>query len=54
MGSFARVSGVILAQSADVQQQIRTAVAERAQQYASNAGLDTPVAMVIASGMRRP
>jgi len=54
MGSFARVSSVIQAQSPDVQQQIRMAVAERARQYASNAGLDIPVAILIASGMRRP
>jgi SAM-dependent methyltransferase len=53
LGSFARVSSVIQAQSADIRQRIRAAVAERTQPYASSTGLAIPVAFWIACGMRR-
>lgn len=52
MRSFARVSSVIRAQSADVRQRIRAGVEERAMSYASADGLDIPIAFLIASGTR--
>jgi SAM-dependent methyltransferase len=52
MGSFARVSSVILAQDAELQARIRAGVAERAAQYASANGLAIPVAFRIVSGTR--
>jgi SAM-dependent methyltransferase len=53
MGSFARASAMIRAQTEGVQRQIRAAVSEAAQQYASPNGLEIPVAFLIAAGARR-
>jgi ubiquinone/menaquinone biosynthesis C-methylase UbiE len=52
MGSFARVSSVIRAQTPQVQQRIRMVVTEMAHEYASKEGLDIPVAFWIGSGRR--
>lgn len=53
MGSFARASSLIRAQSEDVQRDIRAAVAEAAQQYARADGLHIPVAFLVAAGRKR-
>jgi SAM-dependent methyltransferase len=52
MGSFARASATIRAQTEDVQRQIRKAVTEAARAHASPAGLDMPVAFLVGSGAR--
>jgi SAM-dependent methyltransferase len=53
MGSFARASSLIRAQSEDTQRRIRAAVTEAARQYARGEGLHVPVAFLVASG-RKP
>jgi SAM-dependent methyltransferase len=52
MGSFARASSLIRAQSLDMQQSIRAAVSEAAQQYARSDGLHIPIAFLIAAGRK--
>lgn len=52
MGSFARASSVIAAQSEAVRREIRTAVSEAASRYATSNGLAIPVAFLVASGTR--
>lgn len=52
LGSFVRVSTVIGAQTADVQQQIRAKVEKIAWQYASANGLQIPVAFRVIAGTR--
>ena len=52
MGSFARAAATIGAQTEAVQRQIREAVSEAAQQYATPAGLEIPVAFLIGAGVR--
>ncbi|HEY6020302.1 MAG TPA: hypothetical protein VIY48_10470, partial [Candidatus Paceibacterota bacterium] len=53
LGSFVRVSTVIHAQSADVQQQIRDKVEQMAQQYImSPNGLHIPIAFRVIGGAR--
>lgn len=52
MGSFARASSLIRAQSEDVQQSIRAAVGEAAQRYAVADGLEIPVAFLVAAGTK--
>jgi hypothetical protein len=52
MGSFARVSTVIRAQTADVQQQMRIEVERATKQYATPHGLEIPVAFRVVSGQR--
>lgn len=52
MGSFARVSSVILAQSEDTQTRIRAAVSRAAQDYAQDGGLEIPVAFRVVAGRR--
>jgi len=53
MGSLARASSMIRAQTEAVQGQIRLAVADIARTYASDGGLDMPVAFLVASAGRR-
>jgi SAM-dependent methyltransferase len=52
LGSFARISTIIRAQSNDAQQHIRKAVEQKAQLYASPSGLEIPIAFRVVSGMR--
>jgi len=52
LGSFVRVSTVIHAQSADVQQRIRDKVEQMARQYASPNGLQIPIAFRVIGGVR--
>jgi len=52
LGSFVRVSTVIQAQNADVQQRIRQKVEEVARQYASPNGLQIPIAFRVIGGVR--
>ncbi|HEY2425296.1 MAG TPA: methyltransferase domain-containing protein [Pseudolabrys sp.] len=52
LGSFVRVSTVIQAQNADVQQRIRQKVEEVARQYASPNGLQIPIAFRVITGLR--
>jgi hypothetical protein len=52
LGSFVRVSTVIRAQNADVQQQIRQKVEQVARQYASADGLQIPIAFRVIAGIR--
>ena len=52
MGSFARASSLIRAQTDDTQQTIRAAVAEAARQYASVDGLHIPIAFLVVSGTK--
>ena len=52
LGSFARISTVIRAQNVDVQQRIRMAVEQTAQQHASSNGLEIPIAFRIVLGVR--
>jgi SAM-dependent methyltransferase len=52
MGSFARAAATIGAQSDEVRQQIRAAVTQAAQQYATSAGLEIPVAFLVGTGER--
>jgi len=52
MGSFARSSSMIRAQTDDMQQRIRAAVGEVVQQYAQADGLHIPIAFLVASGTR--
>jgi SAM-dependent methyltransferase len=52
MGSFARAAATIGAQSEAVQRQIRAAVTEAAQQYATRGGLEIPVAFLVGAGVR--
>jgi ubiquinone/menaquinone biosynthesis C-methylase UbiE len=52
LGSFVRVSTVILAQSAEVQQRIRDKVEQMARQYASPNGLQIPIAFRVITGLR--
>lgn len=52
MGSFARASSLIRAQSDYTQRTIRLAVAESARQYASADGLNIPTAFLVASGKK--
>jgi metal-dependent amidase/aminoacylase/carboxypeptidase family protein len=47
-----RVSTVIRAQNADVQQQIRQKVEQVAEQYASPDGLQIPIAFRVIAGIR--
>ena len=51
MGSFARASSVIGAQSEQTQGEIRAAVGEAASRYKSANGLAVPVAFLVASGV---
>ena len=53
MGSFARASSMIRAQTEAVQRQIRLAVTDIARAHASDGGLEVPVAFLVASGTRR-
>jgi SAM-dependent methyltransferase len=53
MGSFARASSLIRAQSKDMQRTIRAAVGEAAQQYAQDGGLHIPVAFLVAAGVKK-
>jgi SAM-dependent methyltransferase len=52
LGSFVRVSTVIRAQNAEVQQRIRQRVEEVARQYAVSNGLQIPIAFRIIAGVR--
>jgi SAM-dependent methyltransferase len=52
LGSFVRVSTVIGAQNADVQQRIRAKVEQIAQQHASANGLQIPIAFRVIAGIR--
>ncbi|HEY1473661.1 MAG TPA: methyltransferase domain-containing protein [Pseudolabrys sp.] len=52
MGSFARAAATIGAQTEVVRQQIRAAVTQGAQQYATSNGLEIPVAFLIGAGER--
>jgi ubiquinone/menaquinone biosynthesis C-methylase UbiE len=52
MGSFARASSLIHAQSEDMQRTIRTAVAEAARRYAQADGLHIPIAFLVVSGKK--
>ena len=52
LGSFVRVSTVIRAQSAEVQQMIRDKVEQMARQYASPNGLQIPIAFRVVAGLR--
>ena len=52
LGSFVRVSTVIGAQNADVQQRIRAKVEQIAQQYESANGLQIPIAFRVIAGIR--
>jgi len=52
LGSFVRVSTVIRAQNADVQQQIRQKVEQVARQYASPGGFQIPIAFRVIAGIR--
>jgi ubiquinone/menaquinone biosynthesis C-methylase UbiE len=52
ISSFVRVSTVICAQNADVQQRIRDRVEQVARQYASPNGLQIPIAFRVISGVR--
>lgn len=52
LGSFVRVSTIILAQSAEVQQRIRDKVEQMARQYASPNGLQIPIAFRVITGLR--
>jgi SAM-dependent methyltransferase len=52
MGSFARASSLIRAQSEDVQRTIRAAVTAAARRYAQSDGLHIPIAFLVASGKR--
>ena len=54
MGSFARASSLIRAQTSDMQQTIRQAVAASAQEYARADGLHIPIAFLVASGRKPP
>ncbi len=53
MGSFARASSLIRAQTDDMQRTIRQAVIEAARQYVSADGLNIPIAFLVISG-RKP
>ena len=53
MGSFARASSLIRAQTDDMRRTIRHAVTEAARQYASADGLNIPIAFLVVSG-RKP
>jgi SAM-dependent methyltransferase len=53
MGSLARVSSMIRAQTEAIQEQIRLEVADMTRTYASDAQLDLPVAFLVASGVRQ-
>jgi SAM-dependent methyltransferase len=53
MGSFARASSLIRAQSEDMQRTIRAAVTASARRYAQPDGLHIPIAFLVVSG-RRP
>jgi SAM-dependent methyltransferase len=50
MGSFARASSLIRAQSEDMQRAIRAAVGEAARRYAQADGLHIPIAFLVVSG----
>jgi hypothetical protein len=52
LGSFVRVSTVVGAQTADIQQRIRAKVEQIAQQYASANGFQIPVAFRVIAGTR--
>jgi SAM-dependent methyltransferase len=52
MGSFARASSLIRAQTQDMQRTIRQAAAEVAEQYAHADGLNIPIAFLVASGRK--
>lgn len=52
LGSFVRVSTIIGAQNADVQQRIRAKVEQIAQQYESANGLQIPIAFRVIAGIR--
>jgi len=52
LGSFVRVSTLIGAQNADVQQRIRAKVEQIAQQYESANGLQIPIAFRVIAGIR--
>jgi ubiquinone/menaquinone biosynthesis C-methylase UbiE len=52
MGSFARTSTLIGAQSDVVQQDIRSAVVEATKKYATPRGLEIPVEFLVVSGIR--
>jgi len=52
MGSFARSSSMIRAQTEETRQRIREMVGETVQQYAQADGLHMPIAFLVASGLR--
>jgi hypothetical protein len=52
MGSFARASSLIRAQSEDMQRTIRAAVAEVARRYEQADGLHIPIAFLVVSARR--
>jgi ubiquinone/menaquinone biosynthesis C-methylase UbiE len=52
MGSFARASSLIRAQSEDMQRTIRTAVTEASRRYAQADGLNIPIAFLVVSGKK--
>lgn len=53
MGSFARASSLIRAQSEEMQRRIRASVTETAQQYMRDDALHVPVAFLVAAGVKR-
>jgi hypothetical protein len=52
MGSFARASSLIRAQSEETQRRIHASITETAQQYARSDGLHIPIAFLIAAGKK--
>lgn len=52
MGSFARASAMIRAQDEATRRAIRAAVSKAAQAYATDGGLDIPVAFLVVSGTK--
>ena len=54
MGGFARASSLIRAQTSDMQQTVRQAVAASAQEYVRADGLHIPIAFLVASGRKPP
>jgi len=53
MGSFARASSLIRAQTEDMQRRIRAAVTEATQQHVRGDGLHVPVAFLVVAGVKR-
>lgn len=52
MGSFARASSLIRAQSEEMQRTIRMAVSEAARSYTQADGLHIPIGFIVVSGQR--